>query len=119
MLPREEVTFMILGLLLARRSGNMAFVAMVGPKTFVSKMSRISDRLGQAASLDSGQVPALLMRMSRRPWARSMEAAAEEIEVSSVTSSWTRLLVPGWALAWMDESAELPLERFREPIMTW
>ena len=97
----------------------MTFVITVGPKTFVSKISRNSSLLGHALSVSSGHIPALFIRTSKRPKSRSMEVNASSIEVSDVTSSWMRLADPGWLLALILSSAAVPLERLREPMMTW
>lgn len=71
------------------------------------------------ASEGSGQIPALLIRTSRRPKDWEMEVNADEMEESDVTSSWMREVVPGLFKDSIFERAALPLSRLREPIMTW
>lgn len=95
MLPSEEVTLMMRGSFAFWSRGVAARVTRVGPTTLVSKMACISERVGQVLSAGSGQMPALLMRMSRRPKDWEIEAKAEVMEESDVTSSWMREADPG------------------------
>ena len=67
----------------------------------------------------SGQMPALLIRMSRRPKDWEMKVNTEEMDESDVTSSWIREVVPGLFKDLIFERAALPLSKLREPMITW
>jgi hypothetical protein len=65
-LPRPEDIFMILGWGEARRRGRRDCVSRVGPKTLVSNVDCRRGRVVVFWEISSGQMPALLIRMSRR-----------------------------------------------------
>src|SRR5262249_13364638 len=71
----------------------MALVTVTTPKTLISYTARMSSRevwLGGRPWRATLAVPALLTRMSRRPYSASIHSAASWTDRGSVTSSWTK-----------------------------
>ena len=81
---------------------------------FVSMQSRRVER-----EKSVGQMPALLMRMSRWPCLASTSCRAAAMDASEVISSWTKETVPAGSEDWMDESAFWPFSRERLAMMQW
>lgn len=119
MLPRPDDTLMILGDLDCLRRGIKAAVNTVGPNTFVSNSARRSLREGHWPSYVSLQIPALLMRTSRRPNSCSMCCTAASMDASSSASSWTREAVPCGFRCRICWSAASPFAMLRDPTRTW
>jgi hypothetical protein len=99
-----------------RRRGRKASVTEAAPMTLVVRTARGAERLG----CDSAEMPALLMRMSRRLWVEAILVAAASTDVSSVTSIWRveRVLLRSRS-AFNDVAAASPLDRSRQPRMMW
>lgn len=76
-------------------------------------------RVGHVSWGSSGQMPALLMRMERWGMDVEREVTAAAMEESEVTSSWTRLRLPGGLVDEMDARTVSPFWRSRAPIMMW
>jgi hypothetical protein len=110
---------MILGDLDCLRRGTKAAVNTVGPNTFVSNSARRSLRNGHWPSYVSLQIPALLMRTSRRPYSCSMCCTAALMEASSSASSWTKEAVLFGFRCWICWSAASPFAILRDPTRTW
>ena len=70
----------------SRRSGSIAWVTAITPKTLVSNTARTSSSLA-ALGVPNAAIPALLTRTSSRPNSRRIRAAAAAIESARVTSS--------------------------------
>src|ERR1700730_4460812 len=72
-----------------RRSGSIALVTVMTPRTFVSRTVRIVANVVMLGSPtpSARRMPALLIRMSRCPNSASIAAAAARTWASSVTSS--------------------------------
>ena len=80
MLPRLELTLMMRGLDECFIRGMKAWVISVAPNTLVSKIVRISSRLGHVSSL-SGQTPALLIRLQ---YHNSLEVVLLEVKIATI-----------------------------------
>ena len=87
------------------------------PTTLTSRIFRNVSRDG---GLIKETIPALLTRMSSLPCWAAIWAAASSTDLSSVTSIWieeTVPLIPGKADKALADSS--PLDRVREPNITW
>lgn len=99
--------------------GMTASVRIVGPNTLVSKIARRVSRDGHFSVGPSGQIPALLMKTSRRPKSASSFWAAAVMVESFVASSSSRLKDPWTFFSSSSLRTFSPFERLRAPITTW
>lgn len=102
---------------LFNNKGVKACVVIAAPKTFVMNVFCSVSKRG----LDSCwiQMPALLMRMSRRPKSLSTFLAAAVTDSWEVTSSWMTEREPLGDMAWRSLIAFWPFSMDREPMITW
>ena len=117
-LPSEDDTLMRRGAVDLRRSGRSADTRRVGPKTLVEKVDSSRARVGKREG-DSGQMPALLISTSSRPYVALMCAAAATMEASLSASSWTKLMLAVGVLVRMRETAVWPFSSLRAPSRMW
>ena len=97
------------------RRGAKASPMSWGPVALVWKQTAICSARGTSGTRE---MPALLMRASRRPCVDSTVFAATRIDSGEETSTTMSSTVPGRLRAWRDSTAEEPLEAERLPRST-
>ena len=100
-----------------RNRPKKASVTLKEPTTLVSRTRRNASRVG---GLAMEMIPALLTRTSSLPYSNVTRDAAASTDWSSVTSIWIAdalPLIP--SVAWRSFAAASPLQRSREPRITW
>lgn len=112
MLPSSEVLKMIRGSDDFRESVMKASVRHAGPIALVFNISVYFSRGVRPSGRAWAEMPALLIKTSRRPNMSCTHSAALEMDESKVTSSWTA----STERFGRDDIAASPLERERQPI---